>query len=113
MVIKLASYPHESRRHDCYRAVISLPLPRYGRASKRLCRKCSSACNLNFLSYSHQIIEATTTTEDSKPAFEAEFSPDLTHPNVVQTFKASSVPITVRHYLVSIALSTTRCPEVP
>ena len=35
-------------------------------------------------------------TEDSKPAFEAEFSPDLTHPNVVQTFKASSVPITVR-----------------
>ena len=44
----------------------------------------------------HQIIEATTTTEDSKPAFEAEFSPDLTHPNVVQTFKASSVPITVR-----------------
>jgi len=48
---------------------------------------------------SHQIIEATTTAEDSKPAFEAEFSPDLTHPNVVQTFKASSVPITVRAHL--------------
>ena len=44
-----------------------------------------------------QIIEATATTEaERKPAFEAEFSPDLTHANVVQTFKASSVPITVR-----------------
>ena len=43
-----------------------------------------------------QIIEATTTATDEKPAFEAEFSPDLSHPNVVQTYKSRSLPTTVR-----------------
>ena len=39
------------------------------------------------------------TADNEKLAFEAEFSPDLTHANVVQTFQTACIPSLVRHHL--------------